>query len=244
MTVSVTSREARSVDPSGGRNPVHSFTPQASARNVRRVMCARAVDEPHRTATPLELLFDLTFVVAIAQLTGRLAHAIALGEVSSAVGPFLLVFFAIWWAWMNFTWFASAYDCDDAAYRLAAFVQMGGVLVLAAGIGPAFDHGDQTAVTVGYLIMRLGLVSLWVRAAIQHPRGRATASRFAVGVAVLEVLWIARLGLGDHFATPSHVVLVGLELLVPIWAQTARGDQLASAPHRGALRAVHDHPSR
>ncbi|MET0523859.1 MAG: low temperature requirement protein A [Nocardioides sp.] len=197
-------------------------------------MCARAVDEPHRTATPLELLFDLTFVVAIAQLTGRLAHAIASGEVSSAFGPFLLVFFAIWWAWMNFTWFASAYDCDDAAYRLAAFVQMGGVLVLAAGIGPAFDHGDQTAVTVGYLIMRLGLVSLWVRAAIQHPRGRATASRFAVGVAVLEVLWIARLGLGDHLATTTHVVLVGLELLVPVWAQ--RHGETNWHPHHIAER--------
>jgi low temperature requirement protein LtrA len=47
-----------------------------------------------------------------------------------------MVFFAIWWAWMN--WFASAYnsdcdcDCDTVPYRLAAFVQMGGVLVLAA----------------------------------------------------------------------------------------------------------------
>jgi len=32
------------------------------------------------------------------------------------------VFFAIWWAWMNFTWFASAYDADDVAYRLAVLV--------------------------------------------------------------------------------------------------------------------------
>ena len=53
--------------------------------------------------------------------------------------PFLQVFFAIWWAWMNFTWFASSYGIDDVAYRLLTMVQMGGVLVLAAGIPAAID---------------------------------------------------------------------------------------------------------
>ena len=43
------------------------------------------------------------------------------------------MFFAIWWPWVNFTWFASAYDTDDVPYRLLAFVQMGGVLIVAAG---------------------------------------------------------------------------------------------------------------
>ena len=38
---------------------------------------------------------------------------------------------------MNFTWFASAFDCDDAFYRVLTLVQMAGVLVLAAGVGPA-----------------------------------------------------------------------------------------------------------
>ena len=45
-----------------------------------------------------------------------------------------MLFFAIWWAWMNFSWFASAYDCDDALYRMMTGVQMAGVLVLAAGV--------------------------------------------------------------------------------------------------------------
>ena len=49
-----------------------------------------------------------------------------------------IVFFAILWAWMGFTWFASAYDTDDAGYRETVFVQMVGVLVLAAGI-PRFS---------------------------------------------------------------------------------------------------------
>ena len=79
-------------------------------------MTARPIDEPHRSASPLELLFDLTFVVAVAAVTAEFAHSIADGH--AAVVEFLMVFFCIWWAWMNFTWFASSYDTDDALYRL------------------------------------------------------------------------------------------------------------------------------
>jgi low temperature requirement protein LtrA len=46
-------------------------------------MTERAIDEPHRVASPLELLFDLTFVVAIASITAQLAHGIAEGTPSS-----------------------------------------------------------------------------------------------------------------------------------------------------------------
>src|SRR5471030_3410623 len=91
-------------------------------------MRARSPLEPHRTSTPLELFFDLVFVVAISQAAGELHHAIAAGRTLEGLAGYLLVFFAIWWAWMNFTWFASAYDCDDVPYRLAVFVQMAGAL--------------------------------------------------------------------------------------------------------------------
>jgi low temperature requirement protein LtrA len=55
--------------------------------------------------------------------------------------PFLQVFFTIWWAWMNFTWFASSYDTDDVVYRLLTMLQMAGVLVLAAGVPAARNSG-------------------------------------------------------------------------------------------------------
>ncbi|MDF1605446.1 low temperature requirement protein A [Nocardioides sp. YIM 152315] len=197
-------------------------------------MSARTVDEANRTATPMELLFDLTFVAAVAQLAARLAHATVDGHAPSAVAPFLMVFFAIWWAWMSFTWFASAYDCDDVPYRLAAFVQMGGVLVLAAGTGRAFDRGDYTAVTLGYLIMRVGLLGLWIRAAVQHPEGRGASVRYAGGVAALEVLWVARLALGEHAAGATFLALVVLELLVPVWSE--RHGPTSWHPHHIAER--------
>ena len=76
-----------------------------------------------------------------------------------------MVFFAIWWAWMNFTWFASAYDNDDVPYRLTVLVQIAGSLVMAAGIPRWFDGGGNVVIVIGYVIMRLAMVTQWMRAA-------------------------------------------------------------------------------
>lgn len=52
----------------------------------------------------LELLFDLTFVLAVAAVVTQLGQGVAEGRAAEVVGPFLQVFFAIRWAWMNVTW--------------------------------------------------------------------------------------------------------------------------------------------
>src|SRR4051794_9712807 len=102
----------------------------------------RDTTEAHRTSTPLELLVDLCFVVAVAQAAASLHHAVAEDHVSQAILGYVTVFFAIWWAWMNFTWFASAYDNDTVVFRIGVFVQITGVLILAAGVPRAFA-GDS-----------------------------------------------------------------------------------------------------
>jgi low temperature requirement protein LtrA len=191
-------------------------------------MAARATDEPHRVSSQLELLFDLTFVIAVAALTERFAHAIGVGRASEQLVPFLQVFFAIWWAWANFTWFASAFDTDDVPFRLMTAVQMAGVLVLAAGVPAALDRGDYGAVTLGYLIMRLGLLSQWLRVALEDPSSRATALRWASGITILEVAWLLRLRLDDAGLLSDtallaiFALLVVLELSVPLWAERAQ----------------------
>ena len=108
-----------------------------------RRMSARDPAESHRAATPLELLYDLCFVVAIAQAAASLHHAMAEGHAAQGLLGFMLVFFAIWWAWMGFAWFASAFDTDDVPYRLKVLVQIVGVLVLAAGVKRAFEHQED-----------------------------------------------------------------------------------------------------
>jgi len=200
--------------------------PAENRIRIRVRMSARPIDEPHRSSSQLELLFDLIFVVAVAAATDELAHGIADGHGWAALAGFLQVFFAIWWAWMNFTWFASSYDTDDVAYRLLTMVQMTGVLVLAAGV-PAAAGSDYRAVTIGYVIMRIGLVAQWLRAGVEDAAGRRTAFRYAAGISLLQVCWVVRLVLAGTGAVPPALlpalfaVLVVLELSVPRWAERA-----------------------
>jgi low temperature requirement protein LtrA len=184
-------------------------------------MSSRDPGERHRASTPLELLFDLTFVVAVARAAAQLHHALAEGHVAHALLGYGMVFFGIWWAWMNFTWFASAYDTDDVPYRLLTLVQMAGVLVFAAGIPAGFDHYDFTTVSIGYVIMRLALVAQWLRAAREHPEGRSGTLRYAAGIAIVQVCWIARLWLPGLWGLIGFAVLVLAELAVPAWAESS-----------------------
>jgi low temperature requirement protein LtrA len=186
-----------------------------------RGMVARSPHEPHRTATPLELFFDLVFVIAVAEASRGLHHGIAEAHTIEALGSFALSFFALWWAWVNFTWFASAYDCDDVPYRLLVLVQMTGALIVAAGIPAVFEtHQAGPIAVAGYVVMRLAGVTQWLRAARADPPRKMTAFRYAGGIAVLQVAWIAMLFLpaGREIAA---VVLIAGEMAVPAWAESA-----------------------
>jgi low temperature requirement protein LtrA len=186
-----------------------------------RPMVARATDEEHRSATVLELFFDLCFVVAVASAASALHHEIAEDHVGDGVVGYATVFFAIWWAWMNFTWFASAYDTDDVAYRLTTLVQIAGALILAAGVPDAMEGADFAVITVGYVVMRLAMVTQWLRAAAADPPHRRSSLRFAAGIVAVQVGWVLRLFLPEGPGYASFLVLVAAELAIPIWAERA-----------------------
>lgn len=191
----------------------------AHAAGPRAARRGRDPHEPHRASTPLELLFDLSFVVAIALAAAQLHH----GETAhqwAVVPQYLAAFFGIWWAWMNYSWYASAYDNDDLLFRLLTMAQMFGVLVFAVGI-PGFFSGDLRAATAGYALMRLALVAQWLLAARDDPPRRRTCLRYAAGIVAVQALWIARLALPPAWFWPGFVLLAGLELLVPMWAERA-----------------------
>lgn len=196
-----------------------SFRGESPIRPWHISMAGRDPDEPNRAATPLELLFDLCFVVAVAQAAGALHHDLVDGHVAHGVLSYLFVFFAIWWPWMNFTWFASAYDTDDVAYRLLTFVQIAGVLVVTAGVPSAFESLDFRIMVVGYVIMRIALVVQWPRAAREDPGGRPVALRFAVGVGLVQLGWVLRLAFGGPLGVAGILALAVLDMAVPIWAE-------------------------
>jgi len=181
-------------------------------------MTGRDRAEPNRVATPFELFFDLVFVVSVSYASENLFDLESEGHVWQGLGAYAMVFFAIWWAWMNFTWFATAFDTDDWLYRLTTIVQMGGALVLAAGTTAAMQHADFTVVTIGYIIMTLAIVTQWLRAGIQSAEYRSPCFRHAAGAAVVQIAWVIRLLLPPEIGLPLFFVLVVAELLVPVFS--------------------------
>jgi low temperature requirement protein LtrA len=189
-----------------------------------RPMSGRDPEEAHRASTPLELFFDLCFVVAVAAAAATLHHDLADGHLAGLTG-YAMVFFAIWWAWVNYSWFASAYDTDDVAFRVLTFVVMTGVLVVAAG-APQAAGGDHNfwIVVAGYLIMRLAMIPLWLRVAREHPAFRRTALRYAGAVATIQLLWVLRTVFFADGALDgvSFVALALLEMAGPVYAERPR----------------------
>jgi low temperature requirement protein LtrA len=196
---------------------------------------ARDSAEHHRVSTPLELFFDLCFVVAVGQAGRELAHAIEQDQLKHGVAAYATVFFAIWWAWMNYSWFATAFDPDDIPFRLATFAQIAGSLVIAAGVPRAFEQQDFTVVVIGYVIVRLAFASQWIRVYRDNPGLRGLAARWGGGVLVVQLLWVLLQFV--HASTGydvAFVVLVVIELLVPYWAEHA--GSLPFHPHHIAER--------
>ncbi|KQY98733.1 hypothetical protein ASD19_05810 [Microbacterium sp. Root53] len=187
--------------------------------------------ETHRSATPLELLYDLTFVVAFSQAGTQAAHLLELGHIAAAAVGFVLAVFAVTWAWINYTWLASASDNDDVVFRVATMVQMVGVIILALGLPDLFHsideghHLDNAVVVAGYVVMRASGIWLWLRAARHSAEHRATALRYAGMVGALQIGWIVQIFVDPPLpvALALFAVFAALEMLVPVLAERGRG---------------------
>lgn len=194
-------------------------------------MSGRDPNEEHRAATPLELLFDLTFVIAFGIAANEFAHLLAENHVGAGLLGFALATFSVCWAWINFSWFASAYDTDDWIYRLMTMLQMVGVIIMALGFPPMFasiEHGghvDNRVMVAGYVVMRIALVGQWLRAARQDPEHRSACLTYVVAVTIAQAGWAATIFV--HTSVPVTfalvALLIGVEFLGPLLAETRKG---------------------
>ncbi|MGE0282419.1 MAG: low temperature requirement protein A [Rhizobiaceae bacterium] len=193
---------------------------EAQKQTILRPIVARDPHEHHRAATPLELLYDLVLVIAVGAAAAGLHHAVNENHIGAGVFMYFFVFWTLWWPWMNFTWFASAYDNDDVLYRCLVFLQMIGALMTAVGIRD-INNGIVTILPLaGYIVMRVGMIALWMRAANSHSAGRACAMRYAIGIAVCQIVWILWFILApaeNRFLFALPIML--LEMLVPAYAE-------------------------
>jgi low temperature requirement protein LtrA len=205
--------------------------PLALQHTVRR-MVGRDPHEDGRASTPLELLFDLTFVIAFGAASGQLAEALAGDHIWEGTLAFCLATFAVAWAWINFTWFASAYDTDDWPFRLTTMVQMVGVLILALGVPQLFasvthheGHLDLRMMVIGYVVMRAPMIVQWVRAGRADPDRRALCSKMVWTLVVAQVGWVLMTIVNPSMGPTVVVVvvLVAIEMAGPLLAEKLHG---------------------
>jgi len=216
----------------------HRPNTKVEVHRIRR-MSGRDPHEEHRTATPLELLFDLTFVIGFGIAASEFAHQLSEDHVVTGLASFAFATFAICWAWINFAWFASAYDTDDWVYRLMTMLQMVGVIILSLGLPAMYatmaegGHVDNRVMVAGYVVMRIAWVAQWLRAAKQDPQRRAACLTYAVVVTVAQIGWIVMF-LASTSVAETLIWAVGLvtfEMSGPVLAERRMGGTPWHAHH-------------
>ena len=166
--------------------------------------------EGHRTATWLELFYDLAFVVAVAVIAARLIADVTWPGVVSYFGYFAL----LWWLWASHTYYADRYDTDDLVYRLLAAGQMVAVVVIAASLSPE-AAGSTRAFAYGYAISRWLLVVMYVRAFRHVEETRDLVKGYLTGFGVAAVVWTASAVVPDNLRIALWVAALLIDLATP-----------------------------
>jgi low temperature requirement protein LtrA len=129
--------------------------------------------------TPLELFFDLVFVLAITQCTALMAD----DPTWRGLAQGLLVLGVLWWSWVGYSWFTSVVDPEEGAVRLVMFAAMAALLVVALCVPDAFD---ESALLFGcaYGVVRFSQIALMLLASRDDPGLRRSTLGLAGGTAI------------------------------------------------------------
>ncbi|MGH2939896.1 MAG: low temperature requirement protein A [Solirubrobacterales bacterium] len=138
-----------------------------------------AVRREGERVTPLELFFDLVFVLAITECTSLMSHH----PTWSGLGQGLLVLGVLWWAWASYAWLTSVIDPEAGPVRLVFFAAMASMLIAAICVPEAFgDLALAFALAVGFF--RVAHIALFTIASAEAPDLRRSTIGLAVSTAV------------------------------------------------------------
>ena len=156
----------------------------ASTRRPRVEAVLRG--EGEETVKPLELFFDLVFVLALTQCTALMAEI----PTWEGIAKGLLVLGVLWWAWVGYAWLTSVIDPEEGAVRLVMFAVMAAFLVCALCVPTVFDDAALTF-AIAYAFVRFGQIALFEIASRDEPELRKSvnglAASTAVGVGLLAI---------------------------------------------------------
>ncbi|HEU6445442.1 MAG TPA: low temperature requirement protein A [Gaiellaceae bacterium] len=145
-----------------------------------------AVFRQSERVTPLELFFDLVFVLALTQCTALMAA----DPTWAGLVRGLLVLGVLWWAWVGYAWLTSVLDPEEGGVRLVMFVVMAALLVVALCVPGAFGD-DALLFACAYAIVRGGQLALFIIASRDDPALRQSVLGLAGGSAIGVGLLIA-----------------------------------------------------
>jgi len=129
--------------------------------------------------TPLELFFDLVFVLALTQCTTLMAAE----PTWTGLGKGFLVLGVLWWAWVGYSWLTSVVDPEEGAVRLVMFGAMAALLVVALCVPDAF--GDTALLfAIAYGLVRAAHIALFLLASRDQPMMRQSVLGLAGGSAL------------------------------------------------------------
>jgi low temperature requirement protein LtrA len=131
------------------------------------------------TVTPLELFFDLVFVLAITQCTALMSHE----PTWKGLAQGLLVLGVLWWAWVGYAWLTSVVDPEEGAVRLVIVAAMAALLVVSLCVPHAFGD-DALAFACAYGVVRAAHIALFVLASRDDPALRRSVAGLAGGTAL------------------------------------------------------------
>jgi low temperature requirement protein LtrA len=136
--------------------------------------------------TPLELFFDLVFVLAITQCTALMAH----DATWSGLAKGLLVLGVLWWSWVGYAWLTSVVDPEEGTVRLTIFAAMAAMLVAALCVPTAFEQSGGLF-AAAYLAVRSAHIVLFLVASRDDPALRRSVLGLAASSAIGTGLLVA-----------------------------------------------------
>ena len=117
--------------------------------------------------SPLELFFDLVFVLALTQCTQLMSDHPTWGGLVKG----LLVLGLLWWAWVGYSWITSVVDPEDDSVRIVIFAAMAAMLLVALAVPSAFG-GLALEFALAYAAVRYGQIGLFMIASREIPELR------------------------------------------------------------------------
>ncbi|MDQ3722758.1 MAG: low temperature requirement protein A [Actinomycetota bacterium] len=137
------------------------------------------------TVTPLELFFDLVFVLAFTQCTALMADE----PTWSGLAKGLLVLGVLWWSWVGYAWLTSVVDPEEDAVRLVIFVAMAALLIVGLCVPEAFGDAGLTF-ACAYAVVRIAHIALFMLASRDEPSLRSSVIGLAVSTAIASGLLV------------------------------------------------------